>query len=88
MALGDRKIKLQRIMIPRPPAGGSVVAEIEWKLFVQDKASEDRHIIGGNLSLSLGTWAVAQTKTLATVMADAIAAINTDGSIPPHDSAS
>jgi hypothetical protein len=87
MAAGDRKIKLQELKIPRP-AGGNVIAEIRWLLYVEDKVASDKEVIGGNLSLDLGTWAVAQTKTLLTIMNDAITAINTDGSMPGHDSAS
>ena len=87
MAAGDRKIRLLNLNIPRP-AAGTVIAEIRWVLVVEDKVARDQEVIGGNLSLNLGTWAVAQTKTLLTIMNDAITAINTDGAMPAHDSAS
>ena len=59
MASGDRKIKLLNLSIPIP-VGGNVIAEIRYVYRVEDKAGQDAEVIGGNLSLDLGVWAVAR----------------------------
>jgi len=88
MAAGDRKIRLQQLTIPRPPAGGDMVAEIRYLLFVEDKVASDKEAGGGNLSLNIGPWSTAQSVTLGTIMANAITALNANATVPAHDSAS
>ena len=87
MAAGDRKIKLLNLSIPTP-AGGNVIAEIRWMYRVEDKVGKDPDVIGGNLALDLGTWAVASAMTLAAIRTAAIAKLNSDNTVPPHDSTS
>jgi len=86
-AAGDRKIQLLALNIPTP-AGGDVVAEIRWRLLIEDRVAQDKEVIGGNLSLNLGTWGGgASAMTLAQIRTSALAALNSNGTIPPHDSA-
>ena len=87
MAAGDRKIKLLNLSIPTPN-GGEVIAEIRYAYRVEDKAGQDADVIGGNLSLNLGIWSVASAMTLAQIRTAALAKLNSDGTVPPHDSAS
>lgn len=87
MASGDRKIKLVSLSIPAP-TGGDVIAEIRYLYRVEDKEGRDAEVMDGSLSLDLGVWAVASAMTLGAIRTAALAKLNADGTVPPHDSAS
>jgi hypothetical protein len=86
MAAGDRKIKLLQLTIP--VTSGTLQAELRWAYRVENKAGEDEEVKGGNITLDLGTPAVALALTLGQIRNAALAKLNSDGSVPTHDSAS
>jgi hypothetical protein len=87
MAAGDRKIKLLNLSIPSPAGAGAVQAEVRWAYRVENKAGEDEEVRGGNITLDLGVPAVALAMTLTQIRTAALAKLNSDGTIPAHDSA-
>ncbi len=86
-AAGDRHVRLLALEIPTP-AGGNVMATVRYEYRVEDKTGLQIVVVQGSVTLDLGTWAAASALTLAQIRTQAIAKINSDGTVPPHDSAS
>lgn len=85
MAAGDRKVKIQTLVIQR---ANPVIATASYVLFTENKVGVDVPSNSAGFSWSLGTPAVARAKTLETIENEAIAQVTAAQGTPANDSVS
>lgn len=85
MATGDRKVKIQEVVITY---GAPVRFVARWTFSVEDNQGEDRYITGGQAEGIFGTPAQFNAKTGADLKTEARNAVLADLRTPANDDVS
>lgn len=85
MASGDRKIKIQQIVISY---GNPVLFAADWRFSVEDNLGADRYITSGRTSSSFGTLAQFNAKTGSQLRTEVRDAVLADVNLPSNNDVS